>query len=199
MSFREIVMGRYAAQRFDGRAVPEETVRELLELVRFAPSAYNLQPWRIRVVADPAVKARLLPAAYDQPQVTTCSHLLVICADTDYGALIERLGALLRENGMFDQEREASLSTAREFTESMSAKQRLAFSTLQCYLALGNALNGTKALGFDSCPMDGFDPKAVSEVLALPPSLVPVLLCPIGYGADAPAPKVRFPLEEILI
>ena len=81
-------MQRYATKRFDGRAVPEETVRELLELVRFAPSAINLQPWRIRVVTDPAVKERLQPAAFDQPQVTTCSHLLVFCADPDYEGLI---------------------------------------------------------------------------------------------------------------
>lgn len=199
MSFREILTGRYAAQRFDGRTVPDETVRELLDFVRLAPSVYNLQPWRVAVVADPAVKARLQPAAYDQPQVVSCSHLFVICADTGFEGLLDRLDALLRANGVPEKEREASLSMARDFVLPMDSKHRRAFASLQCYVALGNALNGAKALGLDSCPMDGFDPKAVTEILGIPPSLVPVLLVPIGYGAGEPPRKLRFPLEEILL
>ncbi len=198
-TFKEIVMERYAAQRFDGRAVPEETVRELLELVRFAPSSVNLQPWRIRVVTDPATKERLLPAAYDQPQVTTCSHLLVFCADPDYDELIRRLDGLLRKNGVGDDLREAAVSMARQATDPMSPHHRLAFSTVQTYLALGNALNGAEALGLDACLLDGFDQKAVREILALPPPLVPVMLCAVGYAADEPGPKLRHPLDEILI
>jgi nitroreductase len=79
----------------------------------------------------------------------------------------------------------------------MSADQKLAWSQAQTYLALGNALNGAKALGFDSCPMGGFDPKEFSRILAIPP-LVPVMLCPVGYAADRPMPKVRFKKEEIV-
>lgn len=198
-TFHEIVMQRYATKRFDGRAVPEETVRELLELVRFAPSALNLQPWRIRVVTDPAVKERLQPAAFGQLQVTTCSHLLVFCADPDYDELIRKLDRLLASNGVADEMRETVVGMSRQFADPMSAEQRLAWSTAQTYLAVGNALNGAKALGLDSCPMGGFDPAAVREILALPAPLVPVLLCPIGYGADEPGPKLRHPLEEILV
>ena len=198
-SFREIVMGRHAAQRFDGRAVPDETIGELLELVRLAPSSLNLQPWRIRVVSDAATKERLLPAAYDQAGVSTCSHLLVLCADPEFEALLGKVDALLCANGVPDTEREASLAMARQFTAPMSSKQRLAFATLQCYLALGNALNGAEALGIDACPIDGFDAGAVVRILEIPPPLVPVVLCPVGYAADRPGPKLRFPVEELLL
>ncbi len=64
--------------------------------------------------------------------------------------------------------------------------------------ALGNALNGAKALGLDSCPMGGFDPKEYSRILNIPAHLVPVMLCPVGYAADKPVPKVRFAHEEIV-
>ncbi len=191
-------MQRYATKRFDGRAVPEKTVRELLELVRLAPSAINLQPWRIRVVSDPAIKERLQPAAFDQPQVTTCSHLLVFCADPDYEGLIGKLDGLLRKNGAPDETREMVIGMSRQFTTPMTPEQRLAWSTAQTYLALGNAVNGAKALGLDSCPMGGFDPAAVSEILAIPPPLVPVMLCPIGYAADQPGPRLRHPVDELL-
>lgn len=199
MKFQEIVMQRYATKRFDGRAVPEETVHELLELVRFAPSALNLQPWRIRVVTDPAQKAALRPAAFDQEQVTTCSHLLVFCADPDYEGLIARLDALLSANRVPEEMRQMVLGMARQFTAEMPPEKRLAWSTAQTYLALGNALNGAKALGLDSCPMGGFDPVAVTGILGIPAPLVPVMLCPIGYAADRPMPKVRFALDEILV
>ena len=198
-TFHEIVKQRYATKRFDGRAVPEETVRELLELVRFSPSAINLQPWRIRVVTDPAVKERLQPAAFGQPQITTCSHLIVFCADPDYDGLIRRLDGLLASNGVPGEMRETVVGMSRQFVEPMTAEQRLAWSTAQTYLAVGNALNGATALGLDSCPMGGFDPAAVSEILAVPAPLVPVMLCPIGYGADEPGPKLRHPLEELLV
>ncbi|MDD1666434.1 MAG: nitroreductase family protein, partial [Methanomicrobiales archaeon] len=65
------------------------------------------------------------------------------------------------------------------------------------FLALGNALNGAKSLGLDSCPMGGFDPKEYARILGLPPHLVPTMLCPVGYAADTPEPKIRFPVEEI--
>jgi len=192
-------MQRYATKRFDGRAVPEETIRELLELVRLAPSAINLQPWRIKVVTDAATKERLLPAAFDQPQVTTCSHLLVFCADPDYDGLIRKLEGLLSSNNVPNEMREMVIGMSRQFTAPMTDGERLAWSTAQTYLALGNAVNGAKALGLDSCPMGGFDPEAVSTILGLPAPLVPVMLCPVGYAADQPGPKLRHPLEALLL
>ena len=199
MDFKECVEQRYATKRFDGRPIPDAAVRELLELVRLAPSALNLQPWRIRVVSDPAQKEALKPAAFGQEQIMTCSHLLVFCADPDYGGLIRRLDALLATNGVPEETRSAIVEMAARFADAMTPEQRLAWSQAQTYLALGNALNGAKSLGFDSCPMTGFDPAAFSRLLAIPDPLVPVILCPIGYAADSPGPKIRLPLEDILV
>jgi len=198
MDFAKIVMSRYATKKFDGKKIPENKVDELLELVRFAPSALNLQPWKIRIVTDQMVKEQLKPAAFNQEQVTTCSHLLVFCADPDYDSLIRKLGALMKKNGVPEDVQKMVLGMAENFTKPMSTEQKLAWSQAQTYLALGNALNGAKALGFDSCPMGGFDPKEFSRILKIPPPLVPVMLCPIGYAADKPMPKVRFAKEDIV-
>jgi len=198
MDFAKIVMSRYATKKFDGKKIPENKVDELLELVRFAPSALNLQPWKIRIVTDQKVKEQLKPAAFNQEQVTTYSHLLVFCADPDYDSLIRKLGALLKKNGAPEEVQKMVLGMAENFTKPMSAEQKLAWSQAQTYLALGNALNGAKALGFDSCPMGGFDPGEFSRILEIPPPLVPTMLCPIGYAADKPMPKVRFAKEDIV-
>lgn len=199
MQFSEIVMQRYATKKFDGRKIPEEKVREIIEYVRLAPSALNLQPWKIRIVTDRETLDLLRPAAYDQEQITTCSHLLVFCADPDYGHLIGKLGNLMEKNRVPAERREMILSMARQFAGRMSREQKLAWSAAQTYLALGNALNGAKAIGLDSCPMGGFDPAEFARILAIPPPLVPVMLCPLGYAADSPMPKLRFPVEDILL
>jgi nitroreductase len=85
----------------------------------------------------------------------------------------------------------------KSFINTMNMEERLNFAREQIHIALGNAVNGAKALGFDSCPMGGFDPVAFAEALFLPEEYVPVVLCAIGYAADTPLPKWRFPREEI--
>jgi nitroreductase/dihydropteridine reductase len=198
MEFGTIVMSRYATKKFDGRKIPDTLVDELLEMVRFAPSAINLQPWKIKVVTDQKIKELLRPAAFNQEQITSCSHLLVFCANPDYDSLIRRLAALLKKSGAPEEMQKMVVGMAVQFTKPMTPDQKLAWSQAQTYLALGNALNGAKALGFDSCPMGGFDPKEFSRILNIPSSLVPVMLCPLGYAADKPMPKMRFAKEDMV-
>ena len=198
MQFAECVMQRYATKKFDGRTIPEAKVNELLELVRFAPSALNVQPWKIKVITDKKVKETLRPASNNQEQITTCSHLLIFCADSDYDSLIKRLGALMTANHIPKDVVDKVTGMAAQFAAGMPKEQQAAWSQAQTYLALGNALNGAKSLGFDSCPMGGFDPKAYSRILKIPAHLTPVMLCPIGYAADKQGPKIRFPGSEIV-
>jgi len=198
MQFKDIVMQRYATKKFDGKKISEDRISELLELVRFAPSALNLQPWKIKIVTDQNVKEQLLPASNNQPQVTTCSHLMVFCADTDYEGLIRRLDTLMQKEGVPLDMKKRVIDMARDFTAKMTKDQKRAWSQAQTYLALGNALNGAKSLGFDSCPMGGFDSKEYTRILKIPDYLEPVMLCPVGYAADKPMPKIRFPQKDIL-
>jgi nitroreductase/dihydropteridine reductase len=198
MEFKDIVMQRYATKKFDGKKIPDAKINELIELVRFAPSALNLQPWKIKIVTDQKVKDPLKAAALGQEQVTTCSHLLVFCANPDYDDLMKRLDNLLQKNKMPDDVRKMILGMVSQFVTKMSPEQRFAWSQAQTYLALGNALNGAKSLGFDSCPMGGFNPDEFTKILKIPKPLAPVMLCPVGYAADKPMPKMRFAKEDIV-
>jgi nitroreductase / dihydropteridine reductase len=197
MEFKDIVMQRYATKKFDGKKIPEGKINEFIELVRFAPSALNLQPWKIKVIADQKIKEQLFPATFNQEQATTCSHLLVFCANTDLDGLIKKVDQTLKEARVPDGMRNMVIGFAKDMNGGMSPEQRLGWAQCQVFLALGNALNGAKALGFDSCPMTGFDPQEYSRILKLPPHLVPTALCPLGYAADKPMPKLRFPKEDI--
>ncbi len=159
MEFKDIVMSRYATKKFDGRKIPEEKVNELLEMVRFAPSAINLQPWKIKVITDQKVKEQLKPATWGQEQITSCSHLLVFCANPDFGSLVKKLGQLMKTSGVPVETLTMVIGMATEMTGKMTPEQQLCWAQSQLFLALGNAVNGAKSLGFDSCPMGGFDPK----------------------------------------
>lgn len=197
MEFRDIVMQRYATKEFDGRMIPEGKIDELLEIIRFAPSALNLQPWKIKVITDRKLKEELRPASLNQGQVTSCSHLLVFCANTNVDELIENVSRIMREAGVPDEMRNTRIDKAKGMFGKMSPEETLAWAKCHAYLALGNAVNGAKSLGFDSCPMAGFDPAEYSRILKLPEHLVPTVLCPLGYAADKPMSKVRFSKEDI--
>ena len=139
----------------------------------------------------------MMAASWNQPQIGTASHVLVLCADDDIGSLITRLEGALIKAGASKESLKGYVDVMRGFAEGKDKAARLAWAQKQVYIALGNALNGAKALGFDSCPMEGFDPAQYSKILGLPENIVPTLVCPIGYAADTPRPKVRFAAEDV--
>lgn len=197
MDFKEIVMKRYATKKFDGKNIPDDKVNELLELIRYSASSFGLQPYKIKIVKDKETKEKLAPASWNQPQITTCSHLLIFCADINIKNRISEYLELMKSSGIKSE----SIDLFREMTESfeiqMSENKKLSWAQRQIYIALGNAINGAKALGFDSCPMEGFNPEEYSKILNLPSTLIPTVICPIGYAADTPRPKLRFNKKDL--
>jgi nitroreductase / dihydropteridine reductase len=197
MEFKDIVMQRYAAKQFDGRMIDEPTLFTLLDIIRLSPSAFNLQPWKIKIVTASKIKKNLLPHTNNQPQVTTCSHLFVFCANTELEPLVDKAVEGLSRSGLPAESVNQYAAMIKGYIGSMTPEQRMAFSREQIHIALGNAVNGAKSLGLDSCPMGGFDPVAYAEVLFLPEEYIPVVLCAVGFAADKPQPKWRLPREEV--
>jgi nitroreductase len=195
MEFKDVVMKRYASRAFTDQKVPEATINELLDLIRVAPSALNLQPWRIKVVSDQKTRDELGPAMFNQMQAVNCSHLLVFCTDTDIDNVIARVDQSMKSAGFPEDQRVRMIGMAT----SLKANFTSAWLQQQIYFALGNAVNGAKSLGLDSCPMTGFDTVKVAQILGLPKHIVPTAVCPVGYGADSPPPKARLSREDILI
>jgi nitroreductase/dihydropteridine reductase len=195
MEFREIVAQRYAAKQFTSVKIPEGRIRDLIELIRLAPSALNLQPWRIKVIGDEKERAALSTAMFGQQHAVVCSHLIILCANTDTDDVIAKADKSMLEAGFSDEQRNGRITMAKNLKD----KFNLAWAQQQVYLALANAVNGAKSLGFDSCPMTGFDPVALSKILGLPAYIVPTALCPVGYAADVPMPKARLSLADLLL
>jgi nitroreductase/dihydropteridine reductase len=199
MEFKDVVKNRRSIRQYQPMPVRDATIHELLEIIGMSVSAMNLQPWKIVVIRDQETKDKIYAATFGMNQVRTCSHLLILCADVDHPTLIARL-AQAQETAGVDEER---IDRGREFatnlTNGMTAEQRLHWSQEQVYIALGNAVNGAYSLGLGACPMTAFNPAEVAKLLELPETLVPTAMVCVGYSAEPGAPKLRYPVDEILV
>jgi nitroreductase / dihydropteridine reductase len=199
MEFKEVVKNRRSIRQFQSMPVRDATMDELLEIISMSVSAMNLQPWKIKVVKDQETKDKVFAATFGMNQVKACSHVLVMCADTDYPTLIARLTAAQEAAGVPEEMRQRMAEMATKISGGMSPERRLQWSQEQVYIALGNAVNGAYSLGLGANPMTAFDPAEVARVLELPPTCVPTAMVCVGYSAEPGTPKLRHPVQDMLI
>jgi len=198
---------RYATKKFDSsKKISKKDFAELLEVLRFSPSSYGLQPWKFVIVHDPVLRKKLRPHAWGQPQVTDADSLIVFCAlktmDDDYVNRYVDLIAQVR-----GVTKESLLSYEQMMMASLKDKSPEAVSQWmknQVYIALGIFLSECAHRKIDACPMEGFDPHKFDEILKLPQEgLESVVLCAIGYRAlddnYAQQKKVRFDKNKVFI
>lgn len=196
MEFKELVQQRFASREYEDRKIDDTLIDEILGMIRLSPSALNMQPWKIKVVADEDLKERLYDKSFYQSQITNCSHVLVFCANRDLPGQIEKIIKGMKVAGV-PEEQINRYKTATQLVLSGSEESVLCEAQKNVYIAATQAIYAAKSLGIDSCIVQGFEPAAYSEILELPSNLVPTLLVTLGYATDSPRPKVRFPKEEI--
>ncbi|MGZ7068470.1 MAG: NAD(P)H-dependent oxidoreductase [Methanobacterium sp.] len=197
MEFENILKERYATKKFDGKKIDEDKIKQIKEMIRLSPSAINLQPWKIKIISDESIKEKLSPATMDQPQIESCSHLLVFCADTDLEERANKLLDSLKASNVPEENLQFLESVLNNFLSSLSDEKGVCEVQHNVFIAATTAIYAAKSLGIDSCPMKGFNPAAYSEILELPDNLVPTIIVPLGYAADTPMPKTRLLAEEI--
>jgi nitroreductase len=179
---------RYATKKMNpAKVVPQEKVDRILEAVRLTASSSGLQPYEVFVVTNKEVREKIKPLAWNQEQITDCSHLLVFAAWDNYTT--ERI------NMMFDlvNEQRGIKSEGWESYRQMllgtyvprDAEVNYQHAARQAYIGLGTALIAAAEEQVDATPMEGFDPKAVDMVLNLKErGLRSVVLLPLGYRAE---------------
>lgn len=197
MEFKNILEERFATKNFDGKKIDEDKIEQIMEMIRLSPSALNLQPWKIKIIADEDLKEKLSPASMDQPQIKSCSHLLVFCANSNLKGNADKLINDLKASGIPEKNIQFLESVLNNFLRMFPGEEGIHEAQQNAFIPAITAIYAAKSLGIDSCPMQGFNPAAYSEILELPDTLVPTIIVPLGYAADKPMPKVRFPKEEI--
>jgi nitroreductase len=199
---------RYATKRFDPvRKIPEDTWQALEDTLVLAPSSIGLQPWKFFVITDPALKARLMPAAWNQSQVVDCSHFVVFTVRKNLGVehvekhidrMAEVRGVLRESLAKFGQMALKNLEAAR-------AEGRLdTWQTYQVYIALGSFMTAAALLAVDTCPMEGFEPAKFDDILELSGTeYMSIVACAAGYRLPedkyATTKKVRFKPGDVVV
>lgn len=213
MNITDYAKARYTTKAFDKtRKISPEFMAQLRELLRYAPSSVNSQPWHFIVASDDVGKNRIAkatsePYAFNEAKIKNASHVLVFCARLDmddayFKSLLNQEG----QDGRFpsDQMRQAQDKGRRFFVDlnRQSSTGVSAWIEKQVYLALGTLLLGVSTLGIDACPMEGFDAAILDGELNLTAQdLRSVAIVALGYHADddfnAQTPKSRLPEKMI--
>jgi len=199
---------RYATKKMDpSKAVPQDKVDRILEAIRLSATSSGLQPYQVIVVTNPELRAQIKPVAWNQAQITDCSHLLVFAAWDNYTP--ERINAMFdlvnEERGFKNEGWEAYRQMLLANYPNRDAETNFQHAARQAYIGLGSALIAAAEEEVDSTPMEGFDPAKVDAILKLRErGLRSVILLPLGYRASegdwlVNLKKVRRPSDEFII
>jgi len=198
---------RYACKKFDAtKKVSDKKIKRLTKAFRLTATSFGLFPLKMLVISNQKVKDSLLIHAYNQKQITDCSHLLVLCIDSkmdtttiDTHFELEKEIRNIKDASIagFRQNLRDSFSAKSEEEKEIGAKN-------QAYIALGNLMTVCAMEKVDTCPMEGFNPSKFDEILNLEnKNLKSVLIMPVGYRSEddfmSTLKKVRKPLKEIVI
>ena len=165
----QTILQRQSCRYFLSDELPEKHLKLLLECMRWAPSAGNMQPWRFYVVRDDERKQGLVASAYGQRFIADAPVVMVVCAVAD-------------ESAARYSERGATLYCIQDTAA-----------------AVQNLLLAATALGYGTCWIGAFDEQAAAEALKLPRRERPVAIIPVGKPSRMGSRTNRRPVDEVVI
>jgi nitroreductase len=207
MNLIESLQWRYATKRMNGEQIPAEKLNNILDAVQLAPSSFGLTPYNVIVVQDPAIKEKLAPSCYNQPQIKESSALLIFAAwkNVNESHVDTYINEIAATRGIPAEALTDFSNVMKGKVNNSSAEDLHIWAAKQTYIALGFGLAAAAVEEIDSTPMEGFNPAGVNEVLGLEAKgLSAVCILALGYR-DAPqdylanAKKVRRDKEKLFI
>ena len=196
MNIFDAIRERRAIKDFD--AQHQFTVQEteqLLDLAMQAPSSFNIQHCRLVNVTDKALRIKLREAAHDQAQVTNGSLLFVVTVD---------IKAWEKDPARYwvNAPKEAQDILVPWINPFYSGKEQLQRDEAMrsAGIMLQTMMLAAKGMGYDSCPMVGFDFEKVAELIHLPKDYAIAAMLVIGKGIKPAWPKPGFiPRSEMMV
>lgn len=192
----QAITERRSVKHYDPSFVmPEADERRLMEAALLSPTSFNIQNWRFVVVRNPEVKKQLRAAAWNQAQVEEAQLTIVLCAD---------LHAWDRDPDRYwrnapDKVRSMLVPMIRDCYRGKDQLQRDE-AMRSVGIAAQTLMLAAKSLGYDSCPMVGFDPDAVARIIGLPQNHVVGLLMSIGKRLKDAQPRGgSLPYDEVVL
>ena len=196
MNTLDAIIARRSVKQYDPKfTMPDADLTKLTELAAHSPTSFNIQNWRFVVATDPELRKKLRAAAWDQSQVTDASVLFILCAD---------LKAWDKQPERYWQNapkaaQDMLVPMIRPFYDGREQLQRDE-AMRSVGIAAQTIMLAAKAMGYDSCPMIGFDPTAVATLINLPADHVIGMMIAVGKAVVPANPKGGFlPKGEIVI
>ena len=174
------IQSRRAVKHFhSGEQLPAADLDQLLQAAQLAPTSFNIQHVRIVRVSDPELRQQIRQAAWNQAQVTEAAELWVICAD---------IQAWQKQPQRYWRETDDATQTTlvQMLTDFYSGKPQLQRDEAlrSCGMVAQTIMLAARSLGYDSCPMIGFDAAAVAQLIELPDDHLIGMMLTIGSAAN---------------
>ena len=196
MNVSKAIENRRAIKAFDpSHRMSDAEVQQLFELAKLSPTAFNIQNWRFVVLKDPELRQQVRAAAWNQAQVTDASLLVVLTADLKSW---EKEPRRYWRNAA-QPVQDFMVSALDGYYRGRDQVQRDE-AMRSCGMAAQTLMLAAQEMGYESCPMDGFDFDAVGQLINLPADHAIAMFVAIGKGTQAAHPRSGpVGLDEIVI
>ncbi|MDQ7084620.1 MAG: NAD(P)H-dependent oxidoreductase [Sulfurovum sp.] len=201
--FTQAMAFRHACKLFDeNKKISDEEIRYILKAGQTSPSSFGMEAWKFLVITNEELKAKLRPACWNQVQITSCSHLVIILAGINS----------VKPSSQKPQKRFARRPLSKEqidgyidlyskhLEETLSSDTNIYHWTAkQSYIAGANMMTAGAYIGIDSCPIEGFEKEKVEELLGLDSTQYQVaMVLPFGYRLNAQSTQLRLDFDEVV-
>lgn len=202
-SFMEAMDYRHACKVFDDtKKIDKDDMNFILEAGRKSPSSFGMEPWKFLVVNNDELRAKIRPVCWDQPQITTCSDLVIILAAIE-DVKVES-GTPMRKfsrREMPQEKKDFYIGLyANHLKDTLSSDENIySWTARQCYIAAGNMMTAAAVKGVDSCPIEGFEKENLEKILELDTTKYQVaMVLPFGYRINEQSSQLRETLDEVV-
>ncbi len=207
MNLTEKLNRRYASKMMNGTSIDAQKAENILEAIRLAPTSLGLQPFTVYVVKSQEMKEKIFNlAATGQPQIPTCSHLLVFAANRTVKAeMLDEYFELINNARDLPKEKLEGFRNMLNNLLSRNEEANFNWATRQTYIALGFGLVAAATEEVDSVPIEGFNSTVLDNILELKDkNLSTVCLLALGNRNEekdynAKLPKVRKSKEKLFV
>ena len=201
--FMDAMNFRHACKIFDEtKKISDEDMRFVMESGRKSPSSFGMEAWKFLVITNEALKAKLRPACWDQVQITSCSHLVIVL--TGIESVKVESGEVEKRFTRREMPKE-SLDMymglyASHLKETLSSDENIyCWTARQTYIAAANMMTSAAFIGIDSCPIEGFEKEKVEEILELDTSKFQLaMVLPFGYRLNPQPEQIRLPFNQVV-
>lgn len=191
----DAIKTRRSIKSFDkNHKMTQEEIDQLLKLAILSPTSYNIQNWRFVTITDQSLKDKLSELAHGQQQVSEASLVIVLCADLNsWDKNPERYWANVPE-----ESRMALVSSLRNSYNGNLEQQRDE-AMRSCGMAAQTIMLAARSMGYDTCPMKGFDFDAVGKLINLPTDHIISMMVVVGKKTKDASPRGgQLPLSDVV-